>query len=113
MSSKWFVTFHGDDSNPSLLFPFPVCVINEVKSLLFFRSLDADVKLRVFPLLTPVCKELLRIADFLEFNSKVYTLDELCYQFGYSQNAILRRLFKLKLADFPIDITPASVRFVG
>jgi hypothetical protein len=113
MSSKWFVTFEGDDSNPNLLFPFSVCVINEVKSLLFFRSLDADVKVRVFPLLTPVCKELVKIADFLEFSSKVFTLDELCYHFGYSQNAILKRLLKLKLADFPIEITPSSVRFVG
>jgi hypothetical protein len=113
MSSTWSVSFDGNDLMLNHLSRFPVFVIAEVKSLLFFRSLELDVRLKLFPLITPSCKELLTIADVLEFSSKVFTLDELCYQFGYSQNAILRRLFKLKLADFPIEITPSTVRFVG
>ena len=111
MSSSWFVD--GDDSNFNPLSRFPVFVIAEIKSLLFFRSLELDVKLMLFPLLTPTCKELLKIADFLEYGSKVFSIDDLSYHFGYSQNAIFRRLYKLKLAGFPIEITPSIVRFVG
>jgi hypothetical protein len=116
MSSKWFV--NGDSSSDLILF-FPAFAITEVRTVLFFRSLHSDLKLRLSPLLTSNAQELLKLADFLEYDSRVQygsrvlSIEELCYNFGYSPNAIFRRLYKLKLAGFPIEISPLTVEFVG
>jgi hypothetical protein len=115
MASGYYSLINDVPNSPAinLLFRFPITAISDSKALLFYRTLDTDTKLVLYPLLQTGFLELLKLADLLEFNCRVYTFDELAQQFSLTRNAMIKRCLKLKLGGFAIEITESSVHYVG
>lgn len=107
--AKYSVTADGV---PSLIFTLPLETIDSSKSLFCFYQLDSEMKRTLLPLLNVSFSDLLDIFQYLELNPTWHTFSDLANHFDISRNAMIKRCLRLKLGDFPIELTCQTVRYV-
>jgi hypothetical protein len=113
-SAEWsLVQQAGNSPAINLLFRFPIGAVADSKALLFYRTLSIETKLTLYSLLQLNFQELLRLADLLEFNRRVYTFEQLADEFHLTRNAMIKRCLRLKLGGFPIEITESLVHYTA
>jgi hypothetical protein len=100
------------DGSISLIFPLPIDAIDKSKALFCFYQLDSETKKVFLPLLNSCFSDLLDIFHYLELNPTWHTYSELATQFNVSRNATIKRCLRLKLGNFPIELTGETVRYV-
>ena len=100
------------DGVPSLIFALPIETIDSSKSLFSFYQLDSEMKKTLLPLLSVAFCDLLDIFQYLESNPAWHTFSDLATHFDVSRNAMIKRCLRLKLGDFPIELTCQAVRYV-
>jgi hypothetical protein len=101
------------DGVPSLIFPLPLDTIDLSKSLFCFYQLDSELKKTLLPLLDVSFSDLLDIFQYLELNPTWHTFSDLAVHLGVSRNAMIKRCLRLKLGDFPIELTCQAVRYLS